>query len=158
MPIMRTYVCPECNHRIEVMLTADQWDASPPSCAACDAREMGQEFFPPAIGGSMRARAVRITEDIIANDYNVANFTPDNREGGTPKVRYKDQSVGLPPAAWQAAQETLKQAIDVGRAHRHVRYADGPQGNALDVLKGALASGEQPDLIEASKRRAIKVW
>ena len=31
-------------------------------------------------------------------------------------------------------------------------------GNGLDVLQGALKSGAQPDLIEASKRRSMKVW
>lgn len=158
--IMRTYHCPECNHRIEVALTADQWDSPPPSCQMCDTREMNQEFKPPAIGGSIGGKARAITEDILANDYNVANFTPDSRArlGSTPKVRYKDQSANILPSTFQAAQQTLQQAIDIGRAHRQTRYPDGPQGNALDVLKGALASGEQRDLIADSKRRAIKVW
>jgi predicted nucleic acid-binding Zn ribbon protein len=156
--IMRTYQCPECNHRIEVTLTADEWDAPPPSCEACDAHDMQQEFRPFGIGGSVRGKAAKITEDIIANDYAVANFQSDRRLGGTPKVRYKDQSANLPAAAWQNAQQTLQQAIDVGRSHRRHHYKDGPQGNGLDVLKGALQSGEQPDLIAASKRRAIKVW
>jgi hypothetical protein len=158
LPILRTYQCPECNHRIEVTLTADEWDAPPPSCEACDAHDMHQEFKPFGIGGSVGAKARRITEDIIANDYQVADLKFDNRQGGTPKVRYKDQSPNLPAAAWNQAQQTLQQAIDVGRHHRQHRYKDGPQGNGLDVLKGALQSGEQPDLIAASKRRAIKVW
>jgi len=159
VPIARTYQCPECNHRMEVSLQAEQWDAPPPSCEACDARETNQVFERgPAIGGSLRARAAAITESIIANDYGVANFRPDHRMGGTPQVRYKDQSPDVLPGSWQAAQATLAQAVDVGRAHRYTRYEKGPQGNALDVLKGALASGEQPDLIESSKRRAIKVW
>jgi hypothetical protein len=151
-------MCPECNHRMEVVLAADQWDAPAPSCEACDAREMGQVFHPPAIGGSLASRAGAIAEDIIANDYKVADFHSDRRLGGTPKVRYKDQTGAITPSAWQNAQGVLQQAIDLGRAHRSVRYEKGPQGNALDVLKGALASGEQADLIQASKRRAIKVW
>jgi len=158
VPIARTYQCPECNHRMEVMLAPEQWDAPPPSCEACDAHETNQVFSPPAIGGSISSRAAAITEQIIANDYGVANFHGEHRMGGTPQVRYKDQSANVLPATWQAAQQTLTQAIEVGRAHRHVRYEKGPSGNALDVLKGALASGEQPDLIDASKRRAIKVW
>ena len=158
MPIARTYQCPECNHRIEVVLAAAEWDAPAPSCEQCDAHDMHQEFKPPAIGGSIRAKARGITEDIIANDYNVANVKFDNRRGGVPKVRYKDESPGLKPAAWQMAQQTLQQAVDIGRQHRQHRYADGPQGNALDVLQGALSSGEQPDLIANSKRKAIKVW
>lgn len=156
--MIRTYQCPECFHRIEVVYTADEWDAPPPSCEACDAHDMQQEFKPFAIGGSIRAKARGITEDIIANDYQVADLKYDNRQGGTPKVRYKDETPGLPKGAWQAAQQTLQQAIDVGRQHRQHRYAAGPQGNGLDVLAGALKSGEQPDLIAASKRKAIKVW
>lgn len=151
-------MCPECATRLEVTLTAEQWNSPPPSCPTCDAREMQQEFHPPAIGGSVRARAAAIAEGIIATDYQVADFKPDNRQGGTPKIRYKDQAPNLPAASWQAAQAQLAQAIDVGRAQRRTRYSDGPQGNALDVLQGALKTGEQPDLIAASKRRAIKVW
>jgi len=144
---------------MEVSLSAEQWDAPAPSCEACDARETNQVFERgPAIGGSLAAKAARITESIIANDYGVANFKGEHREGGTPQVRYKDESPGVLPASWQAAQGMLAQAVDVGRAQRHIRYEKGPQGNALDVLKGALASGEQPDLIERSKSRAIKVW
>ena len=103
MAIMRTYHCPECNHRIEVTLTAEEWDSPPPSCTACDARQMNQEFKPPAIGGSVRAKARGIAENIIANDYHVANWQSDNRLGGTPKVRYKDQTASVLPASWQAA-------------------------------------------------------
>lgn len=158
MPIARSYMCGECGHRMEVVLLAEQWDAAAPSCEDCDAREMNQEFHPPAIGGSLRGKARNIAEDIIANDYNVANIKFDNRQGGTPKVRYKDQTGPLEPGAWQKAQETLQQAVDIGKSHRNHRYANGPQGNGLDVLKAALNSGEQPDLIAASKRRAIKIW
>lgn len=158
MPIARSYMCGECGHRIEVVLSADDWDAPPPSCEACESRSMNQEFKPPAIGGSMSSKAHAIAEDIMANDYNVANARFDNRQGATPKVRYKDQTGALPPAAWANAQAQLTQAIDIGRAHRQHRYESGPQGNGLDVLKAALASGEQPDLIANSKKRAIKVW
>jgi hypothetical protein len=158
MPIARSYMCGECSHRMELVLSAEEWDAPAPSCEACDAREMNQEFRPPAIGGSLRGKARGIAEDIIANDYNVANIKFDNRQGGTPKVRYKDETANLPKGAWQAAQQTLQQAIDVGRQHRQHRYSDGPQGNGLDVLQSALNTGQQPDLIAASKRRAIKVW
>lgn len=156
MPIMRTYMCPECSHRIEVTLAADQWDAPPPSCDACDAR-MGQEFMPPAIGGSIRSRAVRLTEDIMANDYHVADAKFDNREGGKPKVRYKDETPGAIASAWTQAAQThhalLEQGIAIGKQTRRETGGDG-----LDILKRTLATGEQPDLIEASKRRAIKVW
>ena len=158
MPIARTYMCPSCGHRIEVVLTEAQWNDPPPACEACWSNDMNQEFKPPAIGGSVGARARGIAEDIIANDYGVADIRFDNRQGGTPKVRYKDQTSPLTAASWAAAQGQLQQAIDLGRAHRQTRYDSGPQGNGIDVLKGALESGQQPDLIAASKRRAIKVW
>lgn len=159
MPIARTFMCSECGHRLEVVLSADDWDAQPPNCPQCDFNEqMHQEFRPPAIGGSTSSKAHAIAEDIMANDYQVANAQFDNREGGKPKVRYKDQTGALPPAAWANAQAQLAQAVDLGRAHRHHRYADGPQGNGLDVLKAALESGSQPDLIANSRKRAIKVW
>lgn len=150
--ILRTYMCPECATRIEVALTAEQWDAPPPSCDTCDARQMQQEFKPPAIGGSLRGRAVRLAEDIMANDYHVADAKFDNREGATPKVRYKDQTQ-LPASTWQGANQLLEQAISIGRQTRRETGGDG-----LDLLKANLANGTQVDLIEASKRRALKVW
>lgn len=158
MPIGRTYMCGECGHRIEVVLSPDDWNAPAPSCEACDSRSMNQEFKPPAIGGSMRMKAAAIAEDIMANDYNVANFQSDRREGGTPKVRYKDQTSAIAPAAWANAQAQLAQAIDLGKAHRQHRYEKGPQGNGLDVLQAALRTGDQPDLIAASRKKAIRVW
>ena len=152
MPIHRSYMCPDCATRIEVELRADQWDAPAPSCAACDAREMNQEFKPPAIGGSVRVRAARVAEDIIANDYRVANFQSDWRQGGTPKVRYKDETASVLPSSFQmdGHRSMLETAISIGKANR------GKDG--LDILQRNLASGAQVDLIEQSKRRSIKVW
>ena len=152
--IMRTYHCPDCNHRMEVTLTAEEWNKPPPSCEACDART-NQEFQPPAIGGSVRMRAAAITEDILANDYGVANFQSERRQGGTPKVRYKDQTANVLPSDWQKAahQNMLETAIGIGKENRRQFGADG-----LDMLKRGIANGTQTDLIEASKRKAIKVW
>lgn len=150
--IRRTFMCPECAHRMEIVLTQDQWNSPPPSCEMCDARQMNQEFKPPAIGGSVRVRAGKIAEDIIGNDYNVANFQSDRGHGGPAKVRYKDQSDASIPSAWQEAahKEMLQTAIGIGKANRGM---DG-----LNILQKNLASGVQPDLIEVSKRRSIKVW
>ena len=153
MPIQRTYMCGECSHRMEVTLAADQWDAPPPSCEVCDMR-MGQEFMPPRIGGSVSMRAHRLAEDIIAKDYQVADVKFDNRQGGTPKVRYKDQTAASVGSSWQGAHQLLEQAVAIGKQTR--REAGGFDG--LDMLKANLASGAQVDLIEASRRRAIKVW
>jgi hypothetical protein len=47
----------------------------------------------------------------------------------------------------------LQTAIGIGQQNRREFGMDG-----LDMLKRGIASGAQPDLIEASKRRAIKVW
>jgi hypothetical protein len=138
---------------MEVVLSADQWDAPPPSCEACDANTR-QEFLPPRIGGSNGAKARALTEDIIANDYGVADLKFDNRKGGVPKVRYKDQTAATVGSSWQGANQLLEQAVSIGKQTR--RENGGFDG--LDLLKRNLASGAQPDLIEASKRRAIKVW
>jgi hypothetical protein len=152
--IMRTYHCPECNHRMEQSLTQEQWDSPPPSCEACDQR-MNQEFRPPAIGGSIGGKARALAEDIIANDYHVANIQFNNRQGGTSKVRYKDETASTLPSDWQKAGHAamLQTAIGIGQQNRREFGMDG-----LDMLKRGIASGAQPDLIEASKRRAIKVW
>jgi hypothetical protein len=138
-----------------VTLTAEEWEKPPPSCEACDRRQMDQEFKPPAIGGSVRSRAAAITESIIANDYGVANFQSEHRQGGTPKVRYKDQTASVLPSDWQAAghKAMLESAIAIGK---QTRRQFGPDG--LDMLKRGIESGTQTDLIEASKRKAIKVW
>ena len=153
MPIHRTYMCSDCAHRMEVTLLADQWDAPPPSCEACDAREMNQEFKPPSIGGSHMSRAAAITESIIANDYGVSNITFDGK-GGQNKVAYKDQSSTLVGSgAWAGQRAMLEQAISIGKSNRREFGADG-----LDILKKNLANGTQPDLIEASKKCSIKVW
>ena len=155
MPIARTYFCPECAHRIEVILSADEWNAPPPSCENCDAAETRQEFKAPAIGGSVSMRAHRLAEDIIANDYKVANVQFDNRQGGVPKVRYKDQSATQLQATWGGQiANAVETAAAIGKQTR--RENGGFDG--LDMLKANLASGAQPDLIEASRRRAIKVW
>jgi hypothetical protein len=152
MPIVRTYGCSECNHMMEVVLSSDQWDCEPPECPACAQRQMRQEFKPPAIVGSNRARAVAIAEDIAANDYNVADIKGATREGDVAKVRYKDQGNTLPSAWSTQAAQMLESAIAVGRQTRL------KHGNGLDVLQSALKSGAQPDLIEQSKKRAIKIW
>jgi hypothetical protein len=158
MPIIRTYGCPECSHVMDVVLDSSQWDEPPPECPRCNAYDlqepMQQQFKPVAIGGSNRARAVSIAQDIAANDYKVADI--QTYSDGVPKVRYKDESPRQKPAAWGAASvnanATLETAIAIGRETR-LKY-----GNGLDVLHSALASGAQPDLIANSKKQSIKIW
>jgi len=129
----------------------DEWDAPPPDCPMCASRTH-QEFKPVAIGGSNRARAAALAEDIIANDYHVADFKSDGRPGGRAKVRYKDQRQAT-PTEWGAAQGVLQSAVAIGRQTR-ARY--GPDG--LDNLQRALKDGSQPDLIAESKKRSMRIW
>lgn len=164
MPITRTYHCPECNHRWELVLSADQWDDPPPSCSACDALETQQVFKPPAIvgaAGGARAQAAAIAQEIAATDYNVANMHIGNREGDRNKVTYKDtRPDGVAPSSWtgpqakqmQIGQEALQSVLALGRETR-LRH-----GSGLDVLQQTLATGDMPDLIEQSKKRSARIW
>jgi hypothetical protein len=154
MPIIRTYACGSCNFMMEVSLRADQWDAEPPECPQC-AQHTRQEFHPIAIGGSNRAKAVKIAEDIAEHDYGVADFKAEGREGGRATVRYKDQTInGVAPSHWNslAGNADFQKAMALGRDTR-IRFGDG-----LEILQKNLKDGTQPDLIEASKRRSMKVW
>jgi hypothetical protein len=154
MPIVRTYGCEQCGNFIEVTLTMQQCDDPAPDCPYCAARPMQQEFKPFAIGGSTVGKAVKLAETIAAEDYGVADMQHDTRHGGTPKVRYKDQGTPLQASAWGATGEVLQQAVALGR---QTRMANGGF-SGIDTLQHMLKTGEQPDLIEASKRRAMKVW
>ena len=157
MPIVRTYGCGDCGHFIEVTLTMEQVDDPPPECPHCAAAAMRQEFKPIAIGGSTVGKAVKLTETIAAEDYGVADMHHDTRHGGTPKVRYKDQGNTMQHAAassWGAPGSALQTAMDLGRK---TRIANGGY-SGVDTLQAMLKSGDQPDLIEASKRKAMRVW
>jgi len=136
------------------MLSAEDWEAPPPECPECAAAAMRQEFVPPRIVGSPRARATTLAEDIAANDYHVADMQRD-RHDATPNVRYRDSN----PSSWGKAADgsaitpqAMQHAMALGRQVRQ-RYGDG-----LDVLQANLKSGAEPDLIEISKRRSHKVW
>lgn len=163
MPIVRTYACPSCAHFLEVTLAAEDWNAPAPVCPACEARAMNQEFAPPRINGSPYARANAIAEKIAEEDYGVANLHRDHRAGSIPKTSYKDDMMGVskrggrtwgasPQSTWGASGEAMMLAQANGRRIRQ-QFGDG-----LDVLKANLESGAQPDLLAASKRRAMRVW
>jgi len=134
---------------MEVMLSAEQWNAEAPECPRCSVAPMAQEFYPPAIGGSHAARAHAVAEKIAAEDYGVANIQSGSRTG--PRVRYQDQG-GEAASTWMAGGAQLQQALALGRQNRL------QHGSGLDVLQANLKSGVQPDLIELSKRRSMKVW
>lgn len=152
MPIVRTYGCSRCGHVMDVTLTFAQADDPPPACPRCNvARGMQQEFKPVAIGGSVATRARDLAQTIAAEDYHVADIEMDRREGSRPKVRYKDQTPQT-ASTWQAASETLTAAISAGRESR-LKY-----GSGLDILQENLKNGTQPDLIEVSRRRAMRIW
>lgn len=150
--ILRTYMCDQCAYRMEVELRADQWDQVAPDCPRCSGVTY-QEFKPPTIGGSPQARAAALVEDIARNEYHVADMQADNRQGGVPKVRYNDVTAPVPTSTWGSAnQEMLEGAIALGKQSR-LRY-----GSGLDVLQHNLKTGAQPDLIEISKRRSLRVF
>lgn len=149
MPIMRTFGCPECNHVMTVTLRGDQWQEGPPSCPACDAREMGQIYRPPAINGSPARRAADMALDIAEKDYKVADISVDHGDGAGTKVRYRGEAG---PSTWGTSFEALQTAITVGRQTRL------QHGSGLDMLQANLRSGAQPDLIELSKKRSTRVW
>lgn len=145
---------------MEVTLRFDQADDPPPMCPRCtfgdqhhygDGR-MQQEFKPFAIGGSPRSKAEALTEDIMANDYHVANAHRDRHEGMIPKVRYKDQTAPQVASQWTVANEALTTAMAAGRRNRL------QHGSGLDILQANLKSGAEPDLIAASKKRMIKLY
>ena len=153
MPIVRSYMCEDCAHQMTVTLTYEQWDEPAPPCPRCAENNMRQEFKPVALGGSNVAKAHGIAEDILANDYHVADVQREHRMEGTPKTRYKD--AGATPSqsgsSWGVAQQTLQEAVAAGRETR-MKY-----GSGLDVLQANIKSGAEPDLIELSKRRSIRV-
>lgn len=137
---------------MDVTLTLAQADAEPPDCPLCAVATV-QEFKPVAIGGSTATRARDMALTIAHEDYGVADITTDHRRDSVPKVRFKDQGTPAQASTWGAAGAMLEHAVAIGR---QTRLQNG--GSGLDVLQRALATGEQPDLIEASKRRAMKIW
>lgn len=153
MPIIRTYGCEECGHYTDVWLEQHQLDDPPPDCPHC-AGATRQEFRPIAITGSVSARANALAEKIADEDYGVANLHRDRTDGSTPKVRYKDQGNTMQKSTWGAAPGLLQEAIAIGRQNR---VASGGY-SGVDTLQAMLKSGEQADLIEVSKKRAMKVW
>ena len=152
MPILRTYMCPDCAMHLEVTLSADEWEAPPPDCPRCNGMTH-QDFKPIAIGGSVAGRAAKMAETIATEDYHVADMNVTAKgQGDVPSVRYKDTTSSVLPSTWGSAnQEMLEGAASLGRETR-LRY-----GNGLDVLQHALKTGSQPDLIEISKRRSMRV-
>lgn len=154
MPIVRSYFCERCAHQMTVTLTMDQWEADAPECPNCAIAPMQQEFKPIAIGGSITGKANAIVEQIASEDYGVADMQRDRRYEATPKHRYKDQGTPAQASTWGATGNMLNQAMAIGRQTR--MESGGLSG--VDILQKALKTGDQPDLIEASKRRSIRVY
>lgn len=142
--ILRTYGCLTCNHTLTVELRSDQWDQEPPECSRC-ANATHQEFFPPAIGGSVRGKATALALDIAEKDYGVADIQADGKPEGRPKVRFKDAPLEN-QSSWGVQSEALATAVSLGRQTRL------QHGSGLDVIKG------MPDLIAESKKRSMRVW
>lgn len=154
MPITRSYMCDQCAHYMTVVLDADQWDEPAPECPRCAQAQMGQDFRPVAIGGSVRSKAEKITEDILENDYHVSNIHRDHRDGAIPKAEFKGpQATGAANRAhWSMSREVLETAAAMGRQSR-IKH-----GTGLDILQHNLKTGAEPDLIAISKRRAMKIY
>lgn len=152
MPIVRTYACERCGNFLTVTLpTLDHADDPAPECPHCSIATV-QEFRPFAIGGSTKVRAADLAQTIAHEDYGVADIEVDHRHDSVPKVRFKDQGTPGQASAWGASGAMLEQAISIGRDTR-MRH-----GSGLDILQNALKDGTQPDLIEASKRRSMRIW
>jgi hypothetical protein len=115
-------------------------------CAA----KVQQDFKPPAIVGSPRYQAVKVAENILENDYGVADAKIEGKEGGTPKVRYKDENQS--GSFWTASTDTLQAAMAAGRQTRL------KHGSGLDILQANLRSGAEPDLVKLSKDRCMRIW
>jgi len=138
-------MCGDCANVIEVTLSLAQADEPPPICPVCRGRPpMQQDFKPVALGGSNRAKAVKLAENIAEKDYNVADMNIEGKEGVRNKVRYKDQAPT--GTSWGASSEALMQAVALGRETRM------QHGSGLDIIKS------MPDMIELSKRRSMRVW
>ena len=155
MPIVRTYMCNDCARMFTVTLALSQADDPPPDCPTCSARTR-QEYQPVAVHG-VKARnaddARKMAEKIAVEDYGVENMNIKNYEGEPNKVTYKQPAAPpLGPSTWGATSDTIAGALAEGRAMRR-QY-----GSGLDVLARNLETGAQPDLIEVSKRRSMKVW
>ena len=146
MPIVRSYMCQTCGHYLNVTLSAEQWNDPAPECPVCAKAQMAQDFKPPGIAGhSARSKAEKLTENILANDYHVGNIHRDRHEGAVPRTSYQT-------AQWGVAREALESAISAGRQTRL------KHGSGLDILQQNLKSGAEPDLIEVSKRRAMRIY
>lgn len=152
IPIVRTYGCSVCGHIEDVTLSYEQADDPPPPCSYC-ASATAQEFKPVALGGSIKVRAADLALTIAHEDYGVADIQIDHRRDSVPKVRYKDQSSPAQRSTWGAAGAMMEQAVALGR---ETRLKHG--GSGLDILQANLRSGAQPDLIEISKKRAMRIW
>lgn len=152
MPIVRSYMCEDCGHALEVTLRAGEWNAEAPECPACAAGSMGQTFKAPGIIGSARSRAVAVAERIAAEDYGVANMHVEGKEGVRNKVTYKDQPQQDRSSFISPNREMLETVAAIGRETR-IKY-----GNGLDVLQENLKSGAQPDLIKLSKQRSMRIY
>ena len=72
--------------------------------------------------------------------------------GDRPKVRFKDEPTQSQGSSWMPINPQMQQAIALGRQNRL------KNGSGLDVLQENLRNGSQPDLIELSKKRSMRVW
>lgn len=95
---------PECNHRYKRVLTAEDENAlayvPDPPCPECRKRAKKRKFNfvdgqAPAVGGSMLAKAVDTTAQIVMEDQQMTDLRDDVREGETmtPKLAPRLQAM-----------------------------------------------------------------
>lgn len=144
--ILRTYCCPDCDHRIEVVLESSEWDAEPPDCPVCTVR-LGQEFKSFGVGGSPQARATKIAQDIMEKDYGATNFEiGKNRPQASAPTR----------AEQQQRSAILRSMIPDGPAQIAAGSATG--GFApIHKLQQDIRGGKMPDLIRNAAKNSIRV-
>jgi len=151
VPIVRTLGCNDCARTWDVTLTAEQVDDPLPACPFCNNATF-QEFKPVAIRG--KESKLESSEAVVENEMKergITDITFRTKENLPPKVRYKTDKA---QSNWmQPTGDMVAQAAQLGRADRQKFGADG-----LEILQNNLRSGKQVDLVEASKRRADRVW
>lgn len=127
----RTYVCPRCGRREQVILPMSRWNAKPPRCRACASR-VQQEFVAPGIRGANYA-ALKIAEagaiaqsegprpalHISGHDMNaIARAAARVREDITEhRVAAPTASPQAPPMS-PATRMQIEGAMPSGRAYR----------------------------------------
>jgi hypothetical protein len=151
--IVRTYQCADCQAMYEVECNSNDGD---PDCPACSTvlQWRPQSF---AIGGSIRSKAVDLTQNIMEKDFGLADMKDNVREG---------EAYFKPPPPKQAAEieaetrrdieitnQTGSLPPDLAAQVEHSRNtffgAGGALGGMGAMMSTAAASKGQPGSVDA---------